>query len=301
MRENVFTFGDMIFKQLTGTAMGTPPACALATIYMAINGENDFINDFSGHLKYYRRFIDDAFGVWECHPDPAVDQHRFQQFILRMQTAPGLEWIVEPLSTQVNFLDLTISILPNCTFTTTLYEKDLNLHLYIPPSSAHPPGLLPGLVFGNLFRIHTLCTDEVDKYNRTKLFYDRLAARGYQPQQLLPIFQKAITRAKSYTGPTERPTDRLNAIIFHVQYHPQDPPSYLIQQAWRQHLAEPLYKLPLKMMQNPCTKIKPGIDRLIIAYSRPMNLGNLLSHRELTHPNYTGPQVSAYHQPLGVI
>jgi hypothetical protein len=64
MRENVFTFGDMIFKQMNGTAMGTPPACAIATIFFAINGENEVIQDFSNNLLFLKRFIDDLFGIW---------------------------------------------------------------------------------------------------------------------------------------------------------------------------------------------------------------------------------------------
>ena len=34
-------------------------------------------------------------------------------------------------------------------------------------------------------------------------------------------------------------------------------------------------------MKNPKTKEKCNIKRMIIAYKRPMNLGNLLSHRDL--------------------
>ena len=34
-------------------------------------------------------------------------------------------------------------------------------------------------------------------------------------------------------------------------------------------------------MKNPKTKEKCNIKRMIIAYKRPMNLGNLLSHRNL--------------------
>ena len=302
MRNNVFTFGDMVFKQLTGTAMGTPPACALAVIYMAINGETNFMAAFSNNLVYWRRFIDDGFGIWICHPDPQVDAAIFSQFKQALNSAPGLEWIVEPLSTTVNFLDLTVTLQPNMTFTTTLYEKPLNLHLYIPPTSAHPPGLLPGIVFGTLFRIQTLCTDESDRYYRTKQFYQRLIVRGYQQDQLLPLFQKAITRAQNYTGPTAR-THQLAAdpfVIFHVRYHPQDPPSGQLQQAWRNLVASPPYKMPLSRIRNPSTRVAPNLDRMIIAYSRPLNLGNLLSHRDLNRQQ-TGPQVSSYYNPIGYL
>ena len=66
-------------------------------------------------------------------------------------------------------MDLTISI-HNGKITTSLFEKPLNLHLYIPPHSAHPPGLLPGIVHSTLFRIFTLCSDPNDQILRTKVF-----------------------------------------------------------------------------------------------------------------------------------
>ena len=45
----------------------------------------------------------------------------------------------------VNFMDLTITSKDN-KIHTTLFEKHQNLHLYIPPGSAHPPGLINGII-----------------------------------------------------------------------------------------------------------------------------------------------------------
>ena len=38
---------------------------------------------------------------------------------------------------------------------TTIFEKELNLYLYIPPHLAHLPGVLTRLVLGNYHRIYT--------------------------------------------------------------------------------------------------------------------------------------------------
>ena len=73
-------------------------------------------------------------------------------------------------SKTIDFMDMTISINKSNNIETTLFEKRLNQHLYILPHSAHLPGLLPGIVYGTLFRIFTLCSDNKDKLQRTKVF-----------------------------------------------------------------------------------------------------------------------------------
>ena len=57
-------------------------------------------------------------------------------------------------------MDLTISI-NGTKFETTLYEKPMALHLYIPPNSAHPLGVKTGEVL----RINRLCSDGSDIRN----------------------------------------------------------------------------------------------------------------------------------------
>ena len=295
MKNNIFTFGDMTFQQLNGTAMGTPPAPPYATLYYSVF-EDSFLHDYSGQLMLYKRFIDDVIGIWLCDPDQDTDATHWNAFQTSMNKGRGLKWEFSKLSTQVDFMDLTISIHGN-RIHTTLYEKPLNLYLYIPPHSAHPPGLLPGIIYGTLFRIFTLCTDNCDKTFRTQTFFHRLLARGYKADTLRPLFYHAIKRARSYTGPSSNTNNTVNgqSVILHLPFHPNDPPSYQIQRAWSQFVAKPEYKMPLWDMRNPKTKGKCNIRRLIIAYHRPMNLGNMLSHRNLS--DLPGPPVSFFHHP----
>ena len=179
----------------------------------------------------------------------------------------------------------------------SLFEKPLNLHLYIPPHSAHPPGLLPGIVHSTLFQIFTLCSDHNDRILRTKVFFKRLQARGYKSDHIKPLFNKAIARAQRYSGPTDRATNDENMVILLLPFHPNDPPSHKIQQAWRNTIASPKYHMPLPHMRNPKSREKCNIECMIIAYRRPMNLGNLLLHRNL-NTNPTAPPVSSYY-PYG--
>ena len=288
MTQNVFSFGDMKFLQLDGTAMGTPPAPPYANTYFG-SFEDEFLKRFMTWLIiFYKRFIDDVIGIILLHSDPVIREQQWADFKQAMNSAPGLVWEFTEPSTQVDFMDMTIKI-ENNRLTTTLFEKPLNLHLYIPPHSAHPPGLLPGMVQGTCHRIFTLCSDNEDRIARLKTFYKRLMARGYKPEQLRPLFGKAI---RAYQGPAQTATaEKPNSVIFHLPYHPNDPPSSTIQRAWKHQVAAPKYRMPLTAVRNPNDGSQPNIQRLIIVYKRPMNLGNLLSHRNLEE---LGPPVSSY-------
>jgi hypothetical protein len=45
------------------------------------------------------------------------------------------------------FLDLSLKLTPTG-ITTSIFEKAMNLYLYLPPNSAQPPGVLRGLMIG---------------------------------------------------------------------------------------------------------------------------------------------------------
>ena len=297
MLNNIFSFGDMTFKQMNGTAMGTPPAPPYATIYYGLH-ESKFLPQYQNHVIFYKRFIDDVLGIWLPHRNPKINSQLWDEFTASMNNYPGLTWEFNTPTNKVDFMDLTISI-TNGNISMSLFEKPLNLHLYIPPHSAHPPGLLPGIVHSTLFRIFTLCSDHNDRILRTKVFFKRLQARGYKSDHIKPLFNKAIARAQRYSRPTNRATNDNNTVILHLPFHPNDPPSHKIQQAWCDTIASPKYHMPLPQMRNPKSREKCNIDRMIIAYRRPMNLGNLLSHRNL-NTTQTAPPVSSYY-PYGCV
>ena len=169
MTMNIFTFRDITLKQLNGTAMGTSPAPPYATIYYEIH-EEKFLPHHARQVIFYRRFIGDVISIWCPNKNPERDALEWNEFTDKMNAFPGITWEFSEQSKSIDFMDMTISINNLNKIETTLFEKRLNLHLYIPPHSAHPPGLLLGIVYGTLFRIFTLCSTEKDKLQRTKAF-----------------------------------------------------------------------------------------------------------------------------------
>ena len=294
MNNNLFRFGDTYWRQNNGAAMGAPPCPSWAMMYFA-PFEDDSCDIFSDHILYYKRYIDDVFGIWFQQPG---DDQAWTLFKAHMNNS-ALVWDFTERSRSAIFLDLTISITDTNTIHTTLYEKPLNLHTYIPPHSAHPPGVLRGMLKGMIYRFKTLCTLPSDQKHYILQFYRHLIHRGYKPDSLTPIFNEAVAQVYATQpallplGAPPPPAPARHPLFFHLQYHPSDPPSNDLQRIWRRTLFRPAGSRPLSDLDSSHRRGKIGTDRMIICYNRPPNLENLVSSkRNLQFAN--GPTVSSF-------
>ena len=112
-----------------------------------------------------------------------------------MNNYPGSTWEFNKPSDKMDFMDLTFSIQKG-QISTSLFEKPLTLHLYMPPHSTHPPGLLPGIVHSTLFRIFTLCSDPNDQILRTKVFLNGYKHEATKATKLNPSSSKPLPMQK---------------------------------------------------------------------------------------------------------
>lgn len=303
LHNNRMRFDGLLIHQHKGIAMGMAPAPSIANLFVAIYEAIHIISFPTSSLPFIRRFIDDGFGIWLRNNNTTQDTilwESFQQLVNSM----GLTWEFSPRSNSVVFMDLNIT-LHEGRLLTSLYSKPMALHLYIPPSSCHTPGLTTGLIHGHFYRMFMLCSNESDIEREIYHFFNRLLDRGYSLLQLIPIFltaeQKARThRAKQHLLLLQQhlPTHLCqnassvnrtrsvvtsnddNGVFFHLQYHPSNPSASVIQQLWRTHVFTPPGATPLYLLKN--REGHPvNIKKLTIAYSRAPNLGNLLSCRRL--------------------
>eukprot|EP00956_Cyclotella_meneghiniana_P012680 scaffold18027_cov38-Cyclotella_meneghiniana.AAC.1 len=79
LRNNIFQFGDTYWLQISGTAMGTPPAPPHATIFYALY-EKELVPRWRKHVFFYKRIIDDVIGFWTAHEDPSQNDILWKQF-----------------------------------------------------------------------------------------------------------------------------------------------------------------------------------------------------------------------------
>jgi hypothetical protein len=180
MRNNMFKFGDTYWLQTTGTAMGTPPACMYAILYYGIH-ELNFCPRFQATVPFYKRYIDDVIGISLMDDDPAPDNRNWTDFQDAMPFGK-LTWEFSQRTTSVNFLDITLTLDQN-NIVTRLFEKPHNLCLYIPPYSAHPPGILRAMIYGHIARVFCLTSKISD--SEASIFFRRLCDRGYTVPAIL--------------------------------------------------------------------------------------------------------------------
>ena len=278
MKHNVFRFGDFILVQTSGTSMGTPPAPMYATLYFGC-AEQRFLPLFP-ECHFYRRLIDDGFGIWVPDPSDHINRQtaRWRLFQTYFNNACKLKWIFSTPSTSVDFLDLTITLCDDGRINTRVFEKALNLHLYLPSHSCHPAGVLKGLIHGMMLRFFRLSSDQKTAEADMRRLLVRLVARGYSPRLLNSVMYGA---ANKILGTTHAPKKHQEPALFiHLPFHPCDPSSRLIQKAFDETMGNPKGEPPLASLRNR-QGAQLGVRRLTVAYSRPPNLGNLLSIRKL--------------------
>ncbi|KAL7538735.1 hypothetical protein ACHAXR_010425 [Thalassiosira sp. AJA248-18] len=183
------------------------------TLFEGIH-EIDFLPRWQTYLVLYFRFIDDAWALWIPSGETTTDE--------------------------ANWLALQAD--------TTVYEKPtIALYLFVPPHSDHPPGVLPGHIFGNILRIFRLNSDEEDFTQDTIEFFNRFTCSGHD-------------------------------------FHPRNPTSTQIQQLFHETVLHPPGKKQLNEKDaGYCFKVPIGA--MIIAYHRAPNLGDKFSYRNISNRN----------------
>ena len=287
MRWNLFEYGDCYFKQLTGTAMGTPAAVMWAIIYYCWHEKHVIIPKYKSKMPLMCRFIDDIFAIVLIGGQDGMNKTELDSFKKDINDFGILKWNVDEPSISVDYLDLTVKI-ENGMIVTKTYQKPINLYQYITPNSAHPPWMIKGIVTSTLQTYHYQNTHAEDYWDIAMLYYRRLRMRGWDRKTLEPIFVKAHKKIESQQEEAEpaEEVEILNKehVILHLEYHPNDIPRKRIRDLWDKHCGE--------LLSQSVANGGLGINKMTIAYSRPRNLRDLTQRAKLCqHP---GKEVSTF-------
>ena len=147
------------------------------------------IPKYGNKLRFLKRFIDDLFAVVLIGGNDGMSKVEWLQFKKDLDNFEDsiLTWDCDEPSTSVDFLDLTVEIKDGA-FITRTYQKPMNLYQYILPNSAHPPGMIKGMIYSMLRQYYLQNSNLEDYWKIAMLFYNRLKDRGWPRSTLEPIF-----------------------------------------------------------------------------------------------------------------
>jgi len=188
LETNIVNYNGRLFRQIKGGAMGTPVFVAVAVLFMFYI-ERSLVSTamVDNSCLYFRRFIDDIIAVFASEQQ-AIDFWKQYNSLHTDIKATGTT------GESVVWLDLVV--FKGLRFSATgivdfrVYQKDLNLYLYLPFYSCHPYHSKVAFISAECRRYVICCSDELDYIKVRDLFVSRLRSRAYP----FCIIKKAVLR-----------------------------------------------------------------------------------------------------------
>jgi hypothetical protein len=179
LENNYLSYRGQTFQQLSGLAMGTSCAPVLANLYAAIRERKSRVYQQEGVLLYVR-YIDDILCLFQG------TEEEMTAFRTGFRIGPlDITWSWHLQRNE--FLDIELLRYPGVeprVVHTRLFRKQMNRHLYIPWSSAHPLLVKKGFVKAELTRYAMLCSTPRYFAEARLELYGNLRRRGYPAQAL---------------------------------------------------------------------------------------------------------------------
>ncbi|XP_078312786.1 uncharacterized protein LOC144619236 [Crassostrea virginica] len=215
----MFNGEHYMYLQINGTAMGTKMAPSYANIFMGRLERNLLLKAPFRPLSWLR-FIDDIEMKWvEC-------RDRLEEFISFANSFhQSIKFTVEISDSENIFLDTTSTLIGG-KIEFNLHTKPTDSHLYLMPTSCHPPHTFKGVPKGLATRIRRICSSSALYQKESDLLKSHLCKRGYKAntvqtaidemaehdrQDLLRYKQKDnISRVPLYIGETGDLPRRIN-------------------------------------------------------------------------------------------
>ena len=213
---NIVEFDKHVYKQIQGTAMGTPVAVAYANIFLS-ELERSLMNMPSTPTPLlFKRFVDDGFGVFR-------NAHDANKFVSNYNALQSTINLTKEVGDEVSFLDLVVyrgeRYNKSKRLDIKLHQKQLNSYLYLPIYTFHPPHSKTSFIIGELQR-YCRNSSNIEYFSNSKaLFRQRLMSRGY-PIPLINYCFKLVNykQRQSLIFNQSRRSSTVAPIVFKTMY-----------------------------------------------------------------------------------
>ena len=133
---------------------------------------------------FYKRFIEDGFGLWMGSLDTLMKFTEYANGIHR-----NIKIELRYSREKIEFLDKWV-YLENGRVYTSLYRKPTDKQLYLHKTSNHPPSTKSGLAYGLGLRLRRICEKQEDYQVQRRELKVQLRKRGYSGKDIEKQLQK---------------------------------------------------------------------------------------------------------------
>ena len=156
----------------------------------------------------------------------------------------------------------------------------MNLYLYLHHASAHPPGVLKGMVYGCMRRYYLQNSRRSDYLEMIRLLRDRLVARGHKRALLNDMMVKAAQKIEfGQHNQMKEEIDSNERTFIHMEYHPNGISRRQLREAFEETC-------------DMFNGTEVAIKQVTVAFSRPPNLKDKLTSARLRE--VAGKEASTY-------
>lgn len=206
---NTFGFGDKNYIQKEGVAIGSRLGKNFACTYM--RKWDEALLEATVTPFFYKRFIDDGFGVWT---GSEAELKEFAAFANGIHANIKIELRYD--RKQIEFLDTLVKLEDGHIYT-DLYVKPTDKQLYLNSSSCHPSNTKKGLAYGLGLRIKRICEKEKDYQRHRQDLKIQLRKRGYSGKLIESQLQKVDRLERSdllrYSGKKDKNAKRVPLVM----------------------------------------------------------------------------------------
>ena len=255
---NNFNLGNKHYIQTNGIAIGSKLGKNFACSYMRKWDEK--LMEYHEQPFFYKRFIDDGFGLWTGSVDTL---EKFAEYANGIHRNIKIE--LRYSREKIEFLDTWVHM-ENGRIYTSLYRKPTDKQLYLHKTSNHPPSTKSGLAYGLGLRLRRICEKQKDYQVHRRELKVQLRKRGYSGKDIEKQLHKVDTLKREdllSVKSKEKKEDRVPLVLTFSRHLPD------IHKIVRKHL-------PVLHRSDRMTEVfqKPPI----VAYRRDKNLADTLVH-----------------------
>jgi len=182
---NQFQFDYEYYKLKDGCPMGSSISPIIAEIFLS-QFEIDYVKTYKYTPKFYCRYVDDVFMVWEH------GEHNLLTFIEYLNSCyPSINFKLELMcNNSINFLDINISIDSNSKLKFLPFYKPTHTGTYLHKTSFHPLSQKIGLYFNMFYKLNYLNISGIDLNKEINTIINFGIKSGFSRNIMINIFNK---------------------------------------------------------------------------------------------------------------